>query len=83
MCTEALNETLRKLLQNRPKAIKVGTELWKKLYEEGRIKPGPVKNKEHDAIQPGIEHSFLDGDIAIEVSQSLGPCEYELPPEDR
>ncbi len=66
-CDDALNEELKNRADDRPKAVRVGTELWKKLKADGRI---TTKD----------EFDYFNGDMYVEYDISLDDCEHKFFP---
>lgn len=73
-------ETLDKAIsgqQNRPKAIKVGIELWKELIKERRIiyRRGYIEG----VIDSGIDLPTLDQEIFVHIDPALGDYSFDFP----
>lgn len=66
-CDDALNEELKNYTENKPKAVRVGVELWKKL-------------KVDDRITTKGDFDYLDSDIYVEYDLSLDDCEHKFFP---
>lgn len=66
-CDDALNEELENCASKKPKAVRVGTDLWKKLKADGRI---TTKG----------DFDYLNDDIYVEYDLSLDDCEHKFFP---